>query len=103
MKDLKSRHGARVTAVLDAIDGKQETVSAHPAYIAAGAQGRDLAGFEANGLFLGDVIKDKGGLLSLFSLSDDSDAGIETLSLRVLGLEHSRRVVGRWGFRGKRS
>ena len=34
-KDLAARHKARVTAVLDAIDGKQATVSAHPAYLAA--------------------------------------------------------------------
>ena len=58
-----------MTAVLDAIDGKQLLVCIHPAYVAASAQCRDLAGFEANGLFFGEVIKGKEGMLSFLSPS----------------------------------
>jgi hypothetical protein len=42
--DLAALHSARVTAVFDAIDGKGANVSAHSAYVAASAQGQDLAG-----------------------------------------------------------
>ena len=102
-KDLADRHKARVTAVLDAIDGKQATVSALPAYLAASTQARDLTGFEPNGLFLVESKKESSGILSvLFSPADlASDQPSERNVLETFGLDRARRVVGRWGFRGK--
>ena len=100
--DLAARHKTRVAAVLDAIDGKRASVSTHPAYIAASTQGRDLAGFEANGLFLGEPGKTKNEMLSLLHLNGgtDKESG-ERLLLQTFGLQRARRVSGRWGFRGK--
>lgn len=40
-----------LNAVLDALDGKTPNASTHPARAAALAEGRDVAGFEPNGLF----------------------------------------------------
>jgi hypothetical protein len=37
--------------VFDAIEGKQPDVTTHPGFISALAEGKDLKGFEANGLF----------------------------------------------------
>jgi hypothetical protein len=100
--DLTNRHRTRVAAVLDAVDGKQANVSTHPAYIAASTQGRDLAGFEANGLFLAEPGKTRNEMLSLFHLNQWTDKeSFERLFFQTFGLQRARRVVGRWGFRGK--
>ncbi len=49
-KPAPPTHKDRVAAVLDAIEGKGPNVSTHPGYIAAMAQGKDIRGFEADGL-----------------------------------------------------
>ncbi len=101
-KNRATRHLERVTAVLDAIDGKQPSVSTHRAYQAASAQGRDLAGFEANGLFLVEETRTRKGMLSLLSLTEMGDKeSLERVFLQTFGLHNARRAVGRWGFRGK--
>ncbi len=50
---------ARVAAVLDAIEGKVPTVLTHPGRAAALAEGKDIAGFEANGLVFIELGKDE--------------------------------------------
>ncbi len=99
-EELAARHKARVSAVLDAFDDKQARVSAHPVYVAALAQGRDLAGFEANGLFLAEPIKAGDGIQSLV-LTGGYEESFERVFLETFGLHRARRVFGRWGFRGK--
>ena len=99
--DRAARHKAQVTAVLDAIDGVRPQIAAHPAFLAASAQGRDLGGFEANGLFLVEASQDRKGILSLlFSAAELAQPGERDI-FETLGLDGARRIVGRWGFRGK--
>jgi hypothetical protein len=48
-------HTDQVGAVLDAIEGKQPNASTHAGYLAALAEGKDIAGFEPDGLFFIEV------------------------------------------------
>ena len=52
-----ARHKARVAAVLDSIEGKRASIATHPGFVAAAAQGRDVAGFEPGGLFFDEMSK----------------------------------------------
>ncbi len=98
-KDLRALHKARVAAVLDAIEAKRANVSTHPAHVAATAEGRDLDGFEATGLFFAEAGEGQGMLDGLSGLGGADS--VEAFILKVTGLERAGRVVGRWGFRGK--
>ena len=105
----------RLAAVLDAIEGKRPDASAHPGRIAAMAEGREIAGFEANGLLfieaptgelLGALAQPKitalPGLplpIPLARLAGPEQAQLD--ELKRLGLDGITRVVGRWGFHGK--
>ena len=82
-----------VAAVLDAADGKAPAAATHPSRLAALAEGRAVAGFAPNGLF---VVEQAGGAL-LGDLIGQADA----VPIRALGLDGAKRVVGRWGFRGR--
>lgn len=55
-------HDDQFNAVLDAIEGKRPNITAHPGYMAALDEGKDIAGFEPNGLFFIELGSD-GGLL----------------------------------------
>ncbi len=44
-------NGRAVAAVLDTIEGKQPNVTTHPGLVSATAEGKDVTGFEADGLF----------------------------------------------------
>lgn len=44
-------HAAFVAEVFDTIEGKRPNASQHPGYLSAAAEGADLKGFEADGLF----------------------------------------------------
>lgn len=110
-----AKPGPRVdllAAVLDAIEGKRPDATAHPGRVAALAEGGDLAGFEADGLFF--IEAPRGQMLG--ALADAP--GLAGLPLPVpipgvvpkpagadpakaLGLDGITRVVGRWGFHGK--
>ena len=77
-------------------------IATHPAFVAAAAQGRDLAGFEPGGLFLDEMSKAGSEVRHLLSQEDAKDEGtLEGLLLYTFGLHRAQRVVGRWGFRGK--
>ncbi len=54
-------HTGQLTAVLDAFEGKQANVTTHPGYVAAISEGKDIKGFESDGLFFIDS-GSKGGL-----------------------------------------
>src|SRR6185312_11940720 len=54
-QDTASTLPLRVADVLDTIEGKQPSVAAHPGRNAALAEGNDIPGFEANGLFFVEV------------------------------------------------
>ena len=100
-KDLKAKHGDQVDAVLDAIEGKVLRVSGLPSYVAAAAEGRDIRGFEPNGLFFVEANENASGILeSVLSPIQNAQSG-EQIILQTLGLARARQVVGRWGFRGK--
>ncbi len=102
-KDLGAIHAAQVASVLDAIEGKQLCVSSHPTYIAASAEGRDINGFEPNGLAFAEAGEGRRGIIDLI-LSPihiaRGDSG-EQMVLETLGLDRARKVLARWGFRGK--
>ncbi len=104
--DSASAHQGAVKAVLDTIDEKSPSGSAHPGVTAARAEGRDLAGFEPNGLLVVEPT------LRLDVLVDPADPDAirwpkvdgqmnELALLRLMGLAPAGRLVGRWGFRGK--
>jgi hypothetical protein len=117
-------------AVLDAIEGRQPNASKHPATEAALAEGRDVRGFEPNGLFFvdfqgGSLLKALEGfdalnepkvvlpqLSSRKKEPEPADApapapatekskGDVLAELELLGVTGITRVVGRWGFHGK--
>ena len=60
-KRLAEVHTGQLTAVLDVLEGKQPNVTTHPAYVAAISEGKDIKGFESDGLFFIDPGA-KGGL-----------------------------------------
>jgi hypothetical protein len=93
---------ARVAAVLDTIDGKQPDASTHPGLVAARAEGRDLAGFDANGLFFAESRNrlGKGVIGSLLESPPGMTTG-DAKALDILDISRARRIVGRWGFRGR--
>ena len=55
---------AQLGAVLDALDSKLPNVTTHPGYAAASSEGKDIKGFESDGLFFIETGQ-KGGLLGL--------------------------------------
>jgi hypothetical protein len=61
-KKRAASHKRFVDSVLDAIEAKAPTASTHPGVAAALAEGRDLAGFEPDGLFLVESVKGVGVL-----------------------------------------
>jgi hypothetical protein len=68
---LAAAHTAFLAAVLDAIDGKLPNAATHSSFISALAQGKDIKGFESDGLFF----IDSGSNTSLFGrVSDSLDA-----------------------------
>ena len=53
-------HRDQRDAVFDAIEGKRPNASTHAGYVAAMAEGKDIAGFEPNGLFFIELGEDGG-------------------------------------------
>ena len=69
----------RVADVLDTIEGTQTSVATHPGRVAALAEGGDIKGFEASGLFFVDVSRNHGlltGLIREIGAADPSYAGL---------------------------
>jgi hypothetical protein len=81
-KGTDGRLEARVAAVLDTNEGKQLDASTHPGLVAARAEGRDLAGFDANGLFFAESTN-RSGKSVIGSLIDH----LETLSGQSINVE----------------
>ncbi len=54
-KELGSAHLKHRAAVLDTIEGKQPNVTTHAAFISTLAEGKDVKGFEPDGLFFADA------------------------------------------------
>jgi hypothetical protein len=107
-KRIAEAHRGRVAAVLDTIEGKQPNATTLPAHVAARAEGRDLLGFEPNGLFFAESRSRLGkGVLSEVRDKFESHAGLpkgdtnEFDLLEAMDISRARRIVGRWGFRGK--
>jgi hypothetical protein len=113
-----------IAKVFDAIEGKRPDATGHPGRVAALAEGRDVAGFEGDGLFFletnrgGAVVKalmDAPAIPNLPNLpfpiplhgvipglvpKPEGAAKVDDPA-RALGLDGIKRVVGRWGFHGK--
>lgn len=114
--------------VLDTIEGKAPTVETLAAFRAAAGEGKDLKGFEPDGLFFVDVKPELDGPVWLMMaamapieigqamaegtlishLVADEDDALDPakddemrLVARRLGFDQVKRVVGRWGFQGK--
>ena len=78
---------ARAADVIDTIEGKQPSVVTHPGYIAARAEGRDIKGFESNGLFF----IESGGFLSVATVKPSSilpglNVGLRSSNAPIAGL-----------------
>ena len=63
-----------IAVVLDTIEGKQPDVTTHPGFISALAEGKDLKGFDPNGLWFIDTAGDFGTVLLVSGL--DFAAGL---------------------------
>lgn len=103
-KDLGALHRSRVSAVLDAIESARPNVATHPAYAAATAEGRDLKGFEPDGLFFAEAREGRGVLARMSEgvrASQGASKSDEFTFSDFLDLNRATRIVGRWGFRGK--
>jgi hypothetical protein len=98
-KDLRAQHDRCVGRVMDAIDARSPNASAHPLLVEAHAVGRDIGGFEPNGLFASESATGEGVIGQ--ALTGDAMRSVELVVSEALGVTHARRVVARWGFRGK--
>jgi len=78
-KTPTAAHARHRAAVLDVIEGKQPNIAMHAAYVSALAQGKDIKGFEPDGLFFIE----------------------HPLQVELVGLDGIKRIAGRWGFQGK--
>ena len=103
-RDLRAMHKARVSAVLDTVEGRRPNVAGHPAYLASMAEGRDLKGFEPTGLFFAErkdghgVLEREGERLRFGRAGRGAD---EFTFFEVMDVNRATRIVGRWGFRGR--
>ena len=70
-------HREQRDAVFDAIEGKRPNASAHAGYVAAMAEGKDIAGFEPNGLFFIEL-GEAGGLFKSLT-----EGGVDPSSLNM--------------------
>jgi hypothetical protein len=59
-KTPAAAHTGHRAEIFDVIEGKQPNVATHAGYLAASAEGKDIAGFESDGLFFIDPGGDKG-------------------------------------------
>jgi hypothetical protein len=76
-KSLTAAHAGHRAAVLDVIDGKQPNVATHAAYVSALAEGKDIKGFEPDGLFF----VDSGSIKGLFAGMGESPEALASLGL----------------------
>ena len=92
-------HTRYQAAVLDVIEGKQPDVATHAAYVSALAEGKDIKGFESDGLFFiesGSVKGLLGGMdegrdaLALLGLSAGLDPASKMTQLLAPGVPESR-------------
>lgn len=102
-KDLTALHVGYVDRILDVIDGKAPNALTSAGLALARAHGRDIGGFEPNGLFFTESLKGPGVLTeSLTQPGEDVAAdSIEYAIAEALGVSQARRIIARWGFRGK--
>ena len=70
-------HQQYVSDILEAADGKQPNVTTHPGFVLAVAEGKDLKGFEADGLFFIGPDDDRGLFRWVVGL-DVQDSGATT-------------------------
>ncbi len=105
-KEIGALHQARVAALIATIEHEEADARAHPVHALAAAEGREIDGFEADGLFFA-MSRKGGGVLGelrnrLRPASGPSGAqGDEFTVAESLGLDRATQIVGRWGFRGK--
>ncbi len=78
-KRLTEVHTRQLTSVLDVLEGKQPNVTTHPAYVSATSEGKDIKGFESDGL----CFIEPGGKGGLFGALLESPAASQ---LATLGL-----------------
>ncbi|QEH35407.1 hypothetical protein OJF2_39590 [Aquisphaera giovannonii] len=99
----RAAHADCVALVLDAIEDKAPNASTHPLFSAAIVEGRDIAGFEPNGLFAAESSRDAGVIGELLTGpgGEVSTNSVEYAISAAFGVTRARRVLARWGFRGK--
>ena len=88
------------------IEHEEADARAHPAHALAAAQGREIGGFEPDGLFFAASRKGGGVIGELrdrvgFASQRGGAQGDEFTVAESLGLDRATQIVGRWGFRGK--
>ncbi len=91
-KELGSAHLKHRAAVLDSIEGKQPDVTTHAAYISTLAEGKDIKGFVADGLFFADAGTAVGLLVGG---SDRSSLGTERIRAEVAAVYAKRERLRR--------
>ncbi len=125
----KQAHAKHINEILDTLEGKQPNLTSHPGFVSALAEGTDLKGFEADGLFFIGPGDDRGLGRCLYELeagpvtaktsphgrakTDDRKGpggvvaaggvhdGLTAEKIEELGFNEIKRTVGRWGFQDK--
>jgi hypothetical protein len=104
--------------MFDAIEGKDPSALTHPGRMAALEEGRDIAGFVPNGLFVMaspdpkvplmqaviDLLNPTHGFMARDlsnKVPDPDPAPLDDEQALITGLEDIKWVIGRWGFRDK--
>jgi len=72
---------ARVSSIIDTIEGKASSAATHPGRAAALMEGKDIKGFESDGLFFFEVSKAQGLYVWLSEVIDAMDQPYEGLVL----------------------
>jgi hypothetical protein len=90
---LKKAHRKHIGKVLDCAEGKQLDASRHPAFLSARAEGKDLKGFEASGLWFVETTGDLGAIMLLGGLELAAGAVVPQLAFPA-GPAKDEKTVG---------
>ncbi|MHB1558365.1 MAG: hypothetical protein ACYC61_12970, partial [Isosphaeraceae bacterium] len=74
-KQPDDTNGRDIATVLDTIEGKHPDVATHPGYVSAVAEGKDVTGFEGDGLFFIELGENLGALKDALPLRKADGAG----------------------------